>query len=167
MKHKNSLRVFLLHFSLAATMLLDLQYAAAQSSADEIMQKEVIRRNELLLRANKAMSEAEALIQLGKDEEARKKIDETLATVPPSGDGKAVYERASGIRSILEARAAERRFAAKDYFGARESALKALEFSSGNKAAATVLDKSNKALGIPAGSDRPSNPSVDPKLSPT
>src|SRR5690606_10033169 len=54
--------------------------------------------------------------------------------------------------------------AAKDYFGARESAIRSLEYNKNNKEATLVLSKSNKALGIAAGSDQPANPAVDRKF---
>jgi general secretion pathway protein D len=134
------------------------------SQVDEVMQRESIRRQELLLKATKSLDDAQSLIAQGKFDEARVKVSDVIKTVPNSGEGAEVYKRANVLLSGLDVNQAREFFRKKDYFNARASAKAALQENTQNQQAYLLLEEINKVLGILPGQDEPANPAVDGKF---
>jgi len=134
------------------------------NQATEILQRETIRRQELLLQASQQLQEAENLIAAGKIEGVRAKIAGILASLPDAEEGREVHQRAAKILSALDATQASYLFDKKDYFGAREAARRSLENNPKNAVAQGILDQTAEKLGIAPGQDKPANPAVDPKF---
>ena len=135
----------------------------AQSQSESVLQKETIRRQELVLRAVKQLDEAERLIQLGNNPEARVAIGEILEQIPNAGEGAPVYLRASAMVSRLDTSEGIKAFEAKKYFEARDRALSALKYDKNNPKAQELLLKTNELLGIKK-DGKPQSPAVDPKF---
>jgi general secretion pathway protein D len=148
---------------LVSSLLLAGTSLQAQSQSESVLQKETIRRQELVLRAVKQLDDAERLIQLGKDPEARVIIKEILEQIPDAGEGRSVYVRASSMISRLDANEGIKALEAKKYFDARNLALSALKYNKGNAQAQKVLLTSNEILGIKE-DGKPQSPAVDPKF---
>jgi len=160
---KSGVTSILKTFALVFCTFIPCYTANAQNDSDSILQREIIRRQELVIRAVKQLNDAERMIQLGRDAEARTTITEILEQVPEAGEGKPVYARASLLMSRLEYNAAEKEFGEKKYFEARGSAQSALKYNKNNTQAQSLLEKINQILGIKVG-DKPENPAVDPKF---
>ncbi len=161
--HKSGATSILKSFALVFCTFISCYTINAQNDSDSILQREIIRRQELVIRAVKQLNDAERMIQLGRDAEARTTITEILEQVPEAGEGKPVYARASLLMSRLEYNAAEKEFGEKKYFEARGSAQSALKYNKNNTQAQSLLVKINQILGIKVG-DKPENPAVDPKF---
>jgi len=142
-------------------LLLNVHSTRAQESeeAGAILQREEIRRQELMLKARMQMEEAGTLIRLGKIEEAAELLTDTLATVPNVGKGAAIHEEAKSALSLIETSIARRLVEEKKWFDVKESATKALEYNPSNQEAKDLVAYANKKLG--AGEDGQVNPAVD------
>ncbi|MDD5261880.1 MAG: hypothetical protein PHD76_08535 [Methylacidiphilales bacterium] len=148
---------------LPGTGVLQAQDAPSDMSR-EILQRETIRRQELLLAATKKLDEAQNLIAVGKMDEAREKVAEVTKDLPNSGEGAPVYAKASQILSELDSAKAAEAFKNKDYFGARDAASLALSENPKNAEASKIISDSNEVLGIKSGEDKPANPAIDRKF---
>ncbi len=137
---------------------------APSDMSREILQRETIRRQELLLAATKKLDEAQNLIAVGKMDEARAKVAEVTKDLPNSGEGAPVYAKASQILSELDSAKAAEAFKNKDYFGARDAASLALSENPKNAEASRIISDCNETLGIKPGDDKPSNPAIDRKF---
>ncbi|MEO0454454.1 MAG: hypothetical protein AAFY98_10005 [Verrucomicrobiota bacterium] len=142
-------------------LLLNVHSTRAQESeeAGAILQREEIRRQELMLKARMQMEEAGTLIRLGKIEEAAELLTDTLATVPNVGKGAAIHEEAKSALSLIETSIARRLVEEKKWFDVKESATKALEYNPSNQEAKDLVAYANKKLG--ASEDGQVNPAVD------
>jgi general secretion pathway protein D len=138
--------------------------SAVSSQADEILQRESIRRQELLLKATKSLEDAQDLIIQEKFDDARTKINDVIKAIPNSGEGSEVYKKANNLLSALDTVKAQEALQKKDYFGARTLAKSALQENPQNQQAVVVLEQTNKVLGIAPGQDAPQNPAIDSKF---
>lgn len=136
----------------------------AQTSADAVMQKEQIRRQEIILRAIMEIEATESLIKEGKTEEARTRLAEILKNIPNQGEASAAYNKAAGLLHQIELENARKAFAAKDWYGARDSALAALGYNPESREASDIVAAVNEKLGIEGDSDSSTNPAVDRKF---
>jgi general secretion pathway protein D len=137
---------------------------AMTDQAAEILQRESIRRQELLLKANKSLEDVQNLIKQGQFDDARARVNEVIKNIPNAGEGAAVYRQAGALLSILDARKAQEALAKKDYFSARDLAKSALQSNPQNRPAAMILARVNQILGVLPGQDAPANPAIDSKF---
>ncbi|MEM6602194.1 MAG: hypothetical protein AAF649_12470, partial [Verrucomicrobiota bacterium] len=72
-----------------------------------IIQRESIRRQEIVIRSTQQLNQAAALIAEGRTAEAEEMIRNILASVPDSGDGEPVHQKASQILSNIEIQKAQ------------------------------------------------------------
>ncbi|MDR1191654.1 MAG: hypothetical protein LBK60_08350 [Verrucomicrobiales bacterium] len=133
-------------------------------SVDEILQREGVRRQEVLLRATKVLEDAQNLIKQGKLDDARVMIGEVVKVIPNVGEGASVYRQANNLLSAIDTNKAVVALGKKDYFNARNLAKQALQENPQNQQAAVVLNQTSQALGILLGQDAPENPAVDVKF---
>lgn len=136
----------------------------AQTDPDTIMQKEMIRRQEILLRAVQEIEATESLVKEGKSEEARQRLAEILRSIPEQGEGAPVYEKASSLLSSIETSDARAALEQKKWFDARDAALRAIGFNPENQAARQILAAANRELGIRNNDESTLNPAVDRKF---
>lgn len=137
------------------------QIGAAQT-AEVILQKEQIRRQEITLKAAQQLSEANKLISEGKYDQAKEIVDRTLAEVPEHGEGKQVIKLAKTLSSDLLLIEARKAAELKSWFDVREKAKKALEINPDNLVAKRLFDEAGAELGID--SQGRLNPAVDRRL---
>jgi len=156
---KMNLKCVLLIGLVCATSTTDM---FAQTESDSIIQKEVLRRQELVLRALKELDEAQQMAGSGKEEEARKVVLGILEVIPNTGEGVPVYQKAATIMATLEYKAALKKFGEKDYFEARKLAQSSIKYRPSQEAS-NLLANCNKVLGIKKG-DAPESPAVDAKF---
>ncbi|MDZ4788552.1 MAG: hypothetical protein SH807_06405 [Blastochloris sp.] len=156
---KMNLKCVLLIGLVCATSTTDM---FAQTESDSIIQKEVLRRQELVLRALKELDEAQQMAGSGKEEEARKVVLGILEVIPNTGEGVPVYQKAATIMATLEYKAALKKFGEKDYFEARKLAQSSIKYRP-SREASNLLANCNAILGIKKG-DKPENPAVDAKF---
>ncbi len=136
-------------------------YAVAQQP-EAIIQKEEIRRQEILLSSTMELNRAQKLIQEGKAEEAKIIIRDILARVPESGKGEPIHVKARQLLSELELQSAESAAKGNDWFTAMERAQKALEIAPENKRAEMLIREARRQLGV--GPSGEINPAVDRKF---
>ncbi|MGF1677928.1 MAG: hypothetical protein ACFCUX_01910 [Candidatus Methylacidiphilales bacterium] len=136
-------------------------YAVAQQP-EAIIQKEEIRRQEILLSSTMELNRAQKLIQKGKAEEAKIIIRDILARVPESGKGEPIHVKARQLLSELELQSAESAAKGNDWFTAMERAQKALEIAPENKRAEMLIREARRQLGV--GPSGEINPAVDRKF---
>jgi general secretion pathway protein D len=148
----------------AGSARADGEGAATAENPDALMQRELIRRDELLLSTTKRLEEAEALIAAGKKAEARAIIDDVLAEIPNAGRGQQVYQKAAALMAEMNLRDAEAAMRQKKWYEARDLANQVLKVDPNNVRARAVIAKTDSILGIPAGKDKPESPAVDRKL---
>ncbi len=135
---------------------------AQQDQAQGILQREEIRRQELMLRANKQLEQAFNLVKQDQPEEAAQLLEQILQSVPNAGTGTEIHGRAKLILSEVETRRAQKMIGEKNWFGARDQAKRALELNPGNERAAIIVRKANKQLGVDDSGKV--NPAVTPTL---
>lgn len=167
---KNFYWCFLLMISLSSGIaqtpeaVIESERAASEEAiADEIMQQEMIRREELLLKSSKILDEADSLAFQGKIVESKAKVEEVLKSIPAAGAGVPVHDRARKLLSAINAKEASDLLNKSDYFGARTKAIEALKRDPNNPAAAEVLARCDEFLQIAPGTDTPSNPAITAK----
>jgi general secretion pathway protein D len=136
----------------------------AQTTPESILQKEVIRRQEIILRSIQDIESTEQLVREGKNDEARARLAEILRTIPEQGEGAPVYEKAAMLLSNIEISEAEAALRAKNWFSARESALAALGYNPNSQNAKNILSKANEELGIRNNDESTLNPAIDRKF---
>jgi len=128
------------------------------------MQRESIRRQEIILRAIGEIEQTEQLVAEGKRAEARTRLAEILRTIPEQGEGAPVYEKAAQLLSAIELEDARQALAKKDWFGARDAATAAIGYNPDNRAAQDILAAANAELGIRDNNEASLNPAVDRKF---
>jgi general secretion pathway protein D len=138
--------------------------AQSQANPDALMQKELIRRDELLLGSSRKLDEAMVLLNAGKKQEARQIIDEVLAEIPNAGRGREVYQKAAAILAEMNLRDAEAHLKVKKWYEARDLADQVLVVDPGNARAKAIIAKTDEALGIQPGQEKPESPAVDRKF---
>jgi general secretion pathway protein D len=129
-------------------------------SAEGILQREEIRRQELMLRANMQLEQVMNLVNQDRTEEAAELLENILENVPNVGRGKTIHERAGLVLSEVETRRAQESIKERDWFGARDRARRALELNPQNRAASVIVRKANDQLG--ADETGETNPAVTP-----
>ncbi|MEM9398756.1 MAG: hypothetical protein AAF984_00975 [Verrucomicrobiota bacterium] len=132
----------------------------SQDQASSILQKETIRRQELVLRANQTLAEAEKLLLASKETEASKLIEGVLKSVPDAGEGKAVASKARRLLSAIQLQDAYDMMESKEWYAAKRSVDKALEIDPTNPEALRLNDKLVAQLGLDQ-QGRPANPALD------
>lgn len=137
---------------------------SAQTTADAVMQRESIRRQEILLRAIGEIEQTEKLVTEGKRKEARDRLAEILRSIPEQGEGAPVYDSAAKLLSTIELAEARDAMGRKDWFGARDAAVAAIGYDSGNRSAQDILVRANAELGIQNNQESTLNPAVDRKF---
>jgi len=144
--------------------LLTLLWGTDVSAQDpnSILQKEQIRRQEIVLSATKQMEQAAKLLNEGKREEAREVVLSVLDRVPDSGKGKAVHDQAKGLLALIDLNQAQQLREKGDLFAARDLAVSLLEVDPSNEQAKGLIASINEELGV----DREGNlnPAVDQKF---
>lgn len=152
-------------FSLAVALILAAApFTPAQTDPETILQKEAIRRQEILLRAVQEIEATESLVAEGKTEEAKRRLADILRTIPEQGEGAPVYEKAASLLSNIELTDARRALEQKKWFEARDGAIRALGFNPENAAARQILAAANRELGIKNNDESTLNPAVDRKF---
>jgi len=138
--------------------------ASAQVSAEAIVQKEQIRRQEIILKAIMEIEATENLIKEGKTDEARTRLAEILKNIPNQGDAAPAYNKAAGLLSQIELADARKALDNKDWFGARDSAVAALGYDPESTEASRIIEIANGHLGIEGNDESTINPAVDRKF---
>lgn len=138
--------------------------ARAEVSADAILQKEQIRRQEIVLKAIMEIEATENLIKEGKTEEARTRLAEILKNIPNQGDAAPAYNKAAGLLNQIELASARKALDAKDWFGARDHAIAALGYDPESAEASRIIETVNDHLGIENNDESTLNPAVDRKF---
>jgi general secretion pathway protein D len=136
----------------------------AQTSAEAVMQKEQIRRQEIILKAIMEIEATEVLIKEGKMDEARTRLAEILKNIPNQGEAAPAYNKAASLLNQIELATARKALEEKDWFGARDAALAALGYSPENPEASAILATVNDRLGIENNDESTMNPAVDRKF---
>lgn len=131
----------------------------ASSEASAILQREEIRRQELMLRATKDLQEAKNLIRRGEIDEAAEKLEAIRQAVPNVGAGTAIHNESGKVLSQIETARAAEKLEQKSWFEARDFARSALEADPENERARQIIRTANKELG--ANEDGEVNPAVD------
>ncbi|MDX6765793.1 MAG: hypothetical protein SFU85_03280 [Candidatus Methylacidiphilales bacterium] len=137
---------------------------AETTTANAIVQREQIRRQEIVLRAIQDVESTESLIKEGKGEEAKTRLAEILKTIPQTGEGSPVYARASALLALIELDAARKARDEKDWFEARDRAIASLGHKPENAQASQILEEVNERLGIRDNDESTINPAVDRKF---
>lgn len=164
-------KTFIFAKLLALAVCMEPLFLPGQEAPDEILQKEMVRRQEIMLRAVKMVEEARALIaeaygktgepDVVKINKAREVLNSTLEMVPNVGQGRDFHQQVRGILSELSADEAARLMVAKKPFEAKEKAEKALELNPANEKAQKVLAEVSRLLGT--GMKKPGE--INPALS--
>lgn len=138
--------------------------ARAEVSAEAILQKEQIRRQEIVLKAIMEIEATETLIKEGKTDEARTRLAEILKNIPNQGDAAPAYNKAAGLLNQIELASARKALEAKDWFGARDHAVAALGYDPESTEASRIIETVNDHLGIENNDESTLNPAVDRKF---
>lgn len=138
--------------------------ARAEVSADAILQKEQIRRQEIVLKAIMEIEATENLIKEGKTEEARTRLAEILKNIPNQGDAAPAYNKAAGLLNQIELASARKALDEKDWFGARDHAIAALGYDPESTEASRIIETVNAQLGMENNDESTLNPAVDRKF---
>lgn len=143
---------------------LPVQPLGAQTTGEAVVQRESIRRQEILLRAIMEIESTQALIAEGKLEEAEAKLAAVLGEIPQQGEGAPVYDKASGLLADIYLSRARAAYGEKKWFDVRDNAIKSIGYRENNPTARDLLAAANAELGIRNNDERSLNPAVDRKF---
>ncbi|MEM9444154.1 MAG: hypothetical protein AAGA18_02265 [Verrucomicrobiota bacterium] len=153
----------LLFLTIAIPLLGAFSRAVAQNDqASSILQKESIRRQELVLSATKDLSLARNLILEGKFQEASEQIDKILASVPNTGPGKEIHTQAKRYKANIKIQELNKLLEEKNWFKAIELGKEIVSLDPDQVSVYEIIDDAERILGLEDG--KIINPAVDERF---